>query len=379
VVMQLCGRMANIFLAQPSRKIAWGLGLDKDKVIFFRQKKGDGKGDEYHVTAVLDLWGEGGNFQKVWNFLCAPMDWRGYVAVDLPVMWGAKVQCMISNPRPVVVFALSDVAVGKAGHKESKSLLQNEVSVMQTIWKKASECCLCPKLLSGCEDTGNDVWRWGFKMGRYEPVSLLAEESLVKLLGDVFWGLAVVHRCGYVHNDVKPGNMLVDGDGRYLLCDFGSAERWQPGEPMCEFLGATESYKAIPKMFRESEASMRACDAEGLYWSVLALWVQLQEQSEHLRRLHVDERCNKCSSLREMGGYCLRTGEVKKPQHPVLAAYLTRRELLVPLTLFAEYAELCKKKAKKDWVTAIRAREEREHLPPCPPEVLAWLIKEHGK
>ncbi|MCK2238961.1 MULTISPECIES: serine/threonine-protein kinase [unclassified Crossiella] len=40
---------------------------------------------------------------------------------------------------------------------------------------------------------------------------------------DVLTGLELLHAQGYVHRDVKPENVLVSGDGRYKLADFGTA------------------------------------------------------------------------------------------------------------------------------------------------------------
>ncbi len=54
----------------------------------------------------------------------------------------------------------------------------------------------------------------------------LPEVELRRLLTEVLGGLAVVHEAGYVHRDVKPGNlMLRDEDGSAVLLDFGAARQ----------------------------------------------------------------------------------------------------------------------------------------------------------
>ena len=54
----------------------------------------------------------------------------------------------------------------------------------------------------------------------------LPEESLQRLLEEVLSGLEVMHEAGYVHRDIKPGNlMLREGDGSAVVLDFGAARQ----------------------------------------------------------------------------------------------------------------------------------------------------------
>jgi predicted Ser/Thr protein kinase len=58
------------------------------------------------------------------------------------------------------------------------------------------------------------------RVRRHGPLSV--EES-VRLGREVALGLALAHRNGVIHRDVKPQNILLDPDGRARLTDFGSA------------------------------------------------------------------------------------------------------------------------------------------------------------
>ena len=53
----------------------------------------------------------------------------------------------------------------------------------------------------------------------------LPAAEVQRLLADVLGGLAAVHAAGYVHRDVKPGNLMLRPDGSAVVLDFGAARQ----------------------------------------------------------------------------------------------------------------------------------------------------------
>lgn len=53
----------------------------------------------------------------------------------------------------------------------------------------------------------------------------LTEPVLIRLLTELLSGLKCVHEAGYVHRDIKPGNIMIRPDGSAVLLDFGAARQ----------------------------------------------------------------------------------------------------------------------------------------------------------
>jgi serine/threonine protein kinase len=53
----------------------------------------------------------------------------------------------------------------------------------------------------------------------------LSEAQILPLLIPLLDGLEVVHKAGFLHRDIKPGNVYVRDDGTPVLLDFGSARQ----------------------------------------------------------------------------------------------------------------------------------------------------------
>src|SRR5829696_8722961 len=60
----------------------------------------------------------------------------------------------------------------------------------------------------------------------------LGPELTIHIGAAVAGALDEAHRAGFVHRDVKPGNILVTSDGRVLLTDFGIAKGLSPDDDL---------------------------------------------------------------------------------------------------------------------------------------------------
>uniref|UniRef100_A0A0D9WXP1 Protein kinase domain-containing protein n=1 Tax=Leersia perrieri TaxID=77586 RepID=A0A0D9WXP1_9ORYZ len=97
----------------------------------------------------------------------------------------------------------------------------------------------------------------------------LPPEAVVRLALDVARGMAYLHSRGVVHRDLKPDNLLLDGEGRAKLADLGTSclESTCRGDKCSNSNMGTYRWMA-PEMFRDRGCSRKV----DVYSFGLVLW-----------------------------------------------------------------------------------------------------------
>ena len=99
------------------------------------------------------------------------------------------------------------------------------------------------------------------KLGRRKK---LEENELVKTILPILDGLEMVHKSGFIHRDIKPGNIYIRKDGSPVLLDFGSA-RHALGEKTKTLTSLfTSGYAPFEQYFSKSDEQGEWTDIYGL-------------------------------------------------------------------------------------------------------------------
>ena len=91
--------------------------------------------------------------------------------------------------------------------------------------------------------------------------------EIVRVFRDAANALAALHKGGFVHCDLKPGNILMSGDGRVKLIDFGQA---------CRIGTTKQRIQGTPDFIAPEQVKCRACTPQTdvyslgatMYWAL---------------------------------------------------------------------------------------------------------------
>lgn len=106
------------------------------------------------------------------------------------------------------------------------------------------------------------------------PGNQISEEEAWKVLHDVASGLAYLHGKNppVIHQDIKPDNILISDEGRYMITDFGISARIRStlNRSAAEMSGGTLAYMG-PERFGQSPQPIMASDI----WSLGAMMYEM--------------------------------------------------------------------------------------------------------
>jgi len=103
----------------------------------------------------------------------------------------------------------------------------------------------------------------------YREIGLIPEEKALPLFLQVLDAVAYIHKCGFLHLDIKSNNVMIQPDGKIKLIDLGIASRMSEASST-----TTGSGYGTPAYMPPEQTEMREC---GKYTDIFALGVMLFE------------------------------------------------------------------------------------------------------
>ena len=89
---------------------------------------------------------------------------------------------------------------------------------------------------------GGTLREWVVSRKLYRGGEDIARGRILDIAIQFAWGLDWAHHHGLVHQDVKPGNVLMTADGSVKVTDFGLARAKSANSPSVNFAGGTRPY-----------------------------------------------------------------------------------------------------------------------------------------
>lgn len=118
-----------------------------------------------------------------------------------------------------------------------------------------------------------------------ENTGALPEDEAVGIFAGACRGLAHAHRRGMIHRDIKPGNIMIDGEGTAKLVDFGLARDAAAAHLSRTGLGMGTLDYAAPEQRRDGRAADRRSDIFSLGATLYEMLTGLKPFPISLKRL----------------------------------------------------------------------------------------------
>lgn len=83
--------------------------------------------------------------------------------------------------------------------------------------------------------------------------SNFSEKELRRIIIPLMNGLSVIHERGFIHRDIKPGNIFIRSDGSPVLLDFGSARQTRHANPLTLTNFVSPGYAPIEQYASKSD------------------------------------------------------------------------------------------------------------------------------
>lgn len=160
----------------------------------------------------------------------------------------SRVLASLNHPHIAQIYAMSE----DMGQPYITMELVDGASVLELI-KKGPVL----KETADAEKTANPAWdyRADERFRDHLPNGHLCEKRTCEIMLDACAGLLYAYDMGYIHRDIKPGNLLLDRTGRTKIIDFGLAET---ASKQVEGKVMGSPYYMPPEIARGQKADCRA-------------------------------------------------------------------------------------------------------------------------
>ena len=168
--------------------------------------------------------------------------------------------------------ALKIYAPGSGMDEDGLKLFAKELSVVHDL---RHSNLLTPKMLGQYENQPYLILPYCPYGSLNKNVGKCTEDNAWKIIGQVAAGLAYLHKCSIVHQDIKPDNILLDANNDCVITDFGISLKAQSTlrkSMHTQNISGTVAYMA-PERFSSEPLPIPANDI----WSLGAMMFELVE------------------------------------------------------------------------------------------------------